>query len=209
MIKESIYGPITDKQSRASERIMTNSRRLLDIVSDLLDQAQIEAGKLTIHVKPFHPAELIEAAHGLMDKLAFEKGLELVGELDPKLPVTMNGDIVRLQQILVNLVNNAIKYSEQGSIHFRLLLSTPGFWSIEVQDTGEGIPEDDLSNIFEAFRQVDGSATRKHGGFGLGLTIVKQLAELMGGVIEVKSKIGKGSIFTVSLPIIQVRSMSQ
>lgn len=206
MIKEEIYGPVTEKQSRASERIMTNSRRLLDIVSDLLDQAQIEAGKLTIQMRPFRPSELLEGAQGLMDKFAAEKGLKLTSELDPELPDVMNGDIVRLQQILVNLINNAIKYTDKGSVQARLFRADSKRWSIEVLDTGAGIPEESLPHVFDAFRQVDSSATRKHGGIGLGLAIVKQLAELMGGEVKVSSKAGVGSIFTITLPIIPARS---
>ena len=208
MIKEEIYGPVTEKQSQASERIMTNSRRLLDIVSDLLDQAQMEAGKLTFQIRSFRPEELLEAVHGVVDKFAAEKGLALTSELDPNLPDILNGDIVRLQQILVNLISNAIKYTDQGSIHARLYRTDTRHWSIEVLDTGEGIPEENLPQIFEAFRQVDSSATRKHGGFGLGLTIVKQLAELMGGEIKVSSKVGVGSAFTVTLPITHTRNKS-
>lgn len=205
MIKEEIYGPVTEKQSRASERIMTNSRRLLDIVTDLLDQAQIEAGKLTIQMRPFRPAELLEAAQGLMEKIAAEKDLKLTTELDPDLPEVLNGDAVRLQQILVNLINNAIKYTETGSIQVKVFRAGSKHWAMEVLDTGEGIPEETLPYIFEAFRQGDSSTTRKHGGFGLGLSIVKQLVELMNGEIKVTSKVGVGSIFTVTLPILPAR----
>jgi PAS domain S-box-containing protein len=205
MIKEKIYGPTTEKQHTAAERIMNNSQRLLDIVSDLLDQAQIEAGKLTIQMRPFRPAELIEAAQGLLEKAAAEKGLKLTAELDPAVPETMTGDFIRLQQILVNLINNAIKYTETGSIQIRVFRPDSKHWSMEVLDTGEGIPPESLPYIFEAFRQADSSTTRKHGGFGLGLSIVKQLVELMNGEVTVSSKLGVGSIFTITLPILPVR----
>ena len=120
MIKEAIYGPVNEKQARASDRIMTNSHRLLDIVSDLLDQGQMEAGKLALHVRPFRPSDLIDNVHGVMDKISEDKSLALTSELDPALPKFINGDIARLQQILVNLINNAVKFTEKGSIHMSL-----------------------------------------------------------------------------------------
>ncbi len=201
MIKEAIYGPVNEKQARASDRIMTNSKRLLDIVSDLLDQAQMEAGKLALHIRPFRPADLIENVHSVMDKIASDKGLELTSELDPDLPDLMDGDIARLQQVLVNLINNSVKFTEKGSIHMSLLHSGKRAWVMCVQDTGIGIPEDELPTIFEAFRQLDSTETRKYGGFGLGLAIVKQLTELMGGRISVKSTPGTGSNFSIKMPI--------
>ncbi|MGB8213800.1 MAG: ATP-binding protein [Anaerolineales bacterium] len=203
MIKEAIYGTVNEKQVQVSDRIMTNTRRLLDIVSDLLDQAQMEAGKLSLRIQPFRPADLIENVHDVMDKIASDKGLELTSELDPTLPEFINGDIARLQQILVNLINNAVKFTETGSVHASLGYAGPESWTILVKDTGIGIPENELSTIFEAFRQVDSTITRKYGGFGLGLTIVKQLAELMGGKIEVTSALGAGSSFLITLPLKQ------
>jgi PAS domain S-box-containing protein len=203
MIKEAIYGQVNEKQIRASDRIMTNSHRLLDIVSDLLDQGQMEAGKLALHVRPFRPADLIENVHGVMDKIAGDKGLALTSELDPGLPPFINGDIARLQQILVNLINNSVKFTENGSVHMHLSRKDEKNWSLEVRDTGIGIPEAEIPTIFEAFRQVDSTATRKYGGFGLGLSIVKQLTELMEGHIIVTSKLNEGSSFIVTLPLIQ------
>ncbi|MBN2386285.1 MAG: PAS domain S-box protein [Anaerolineales bacterium] len=205
MLKEAIYGPINEKQARASERIMSNVRRLLDIVSDLLDQAQIEAGKLTIQVRPFKLAELLDTVHGVMDKIAGDKGVALTSNLDPELPESINGDPARLQQILVNLSNNAIKFTDKGSVNIRIYRHDKKHWGLEVLDTGIGIPEEELPNIFDAFRQVDSTASRRHGGFGLGLAIVKQLAELMGGDLAVKSKVGVGSIFTITLPLVATK----
>jgi PAS domain S-box-containing protein len=209
MLKEAIYGPINEKQLRASDRIMTNSHRLLDIVSDLLDQAQMEAGKLSLHIKPFRPAELIENVHGVMDKIAADKGLKITHELDPGLPSQIEGDMARLQQILVNLLNNAVKFSEKGVILLCLAHEGTDKWSLAVQDPGIGIPEEDLPSIFDAFKQVDSTATRKYGGFGLGLSIVKQLAGLMGGRIDVSSKLGTGSRFTVTLPLVPEERSAQ
>jgi len=141
-----------------------------------------------------------------MDKLVANRGLVLTCQLDTRLPEFIQGDSARLQQVLVNLINNAIKFTEKGSLHISLSRSGEKTWSLGVQDTGIGIPEAELSTIFEAFRQVDNLATRKYGGFGLGLAIVKQLAELMDGKIAVTSKLGTGTSFIITLPLVAVAS---
>jgi signal transduction histidine kinase len=202
MFKEAVYGPMNEKQTNMADRIMKNTRRLLGLINDLLDQAQMEAGKLTIQMRPLRPAELLENLHGVMDQIVQEKGLKLTSEIDDTLPDALNGDAARLQQILVNLVNNAVKFTDQGTVHVRMSCSATNKWCIEVADTGHGIPEPDLPYIFDTFRQVDGVATRVHGGFGLGLSIVKHLVYLMNGEIQVKSKVGEGSAFLVNLPLV-------
>jgi signal transduction histidine kinase len=202
MFKEAVYGPMSDKQVNMAERIMKNTQRLLGLINDLLDQAQMEAGKLTIHIAPLKPAELLEALHGLMDKTASDKHLRLTSEIDDDLPETLNGDAARLQQILVNLVNNSIKFTDQGEVRVRLLRTADTKWGVEVEDTGQGIPEADLPYIFDTFRQVEGATTRVHGGFGLGLSIVKQLVNLMSGDVKVESKMNTGTKFTITLPLV-------
>lgn len=202
MFKESVYGPMNEKQINIADRIMKNTRRLLGLINDLLDQAQMEAGKLTIKMGPVRPAELLETLHGLMDKAALDKNISLTSEIDPQLPDTLNGDAVRLQQILANLVNNAIKFTEQGAIRVRLFRSNGNRWGILVSDTGAGIPQSEIPYIFDTFRQVDGAATRVHGGFGLGLSIVRQLVNMMNGKIEVESTVGRGSTFIITLPLV-------
>jgi signal transduction histidine kinase len=201
MFKESVYGPMNDKQVNMAERIMKNTRRLLGLINDLLDQAQMEAGKLTIQMGPVRPADLLEGLHGLLDKTAADKNIKLTSEIDPNLPETLNGDAARLQQILVNLVNNALKFTDQGSIRVRLFHPNENNWGIVVSDTGAGIPQSELPYIFDTFRQVDGAATRVHGGFGLGLSIVKQLVNMMNGDIDVQSIVGEGTTFIISLPL--------
>ncbi len=204
MLKEAIYGPINEKQASVSVRIMTNTQRLLSIVSDLLDQSQIEAGKLTIQMRPFRPAELLENVHAVMDKIAASKGVILASEIAPRLPEEINGDPARLQQILVNLVNNAVKFTDQGTVNVRLFRPKENYWGMEVLDNGQGITEEELPHIFDAFRQAESAIIREHGGFGLGLSIVKNLVDLMGGTITVKSKVGVGSTFTITLPLVPV-----
>jgi polar amino acid transport system substrate-binding protein len=202
MFKEAVYGPMNEKQVNMSERIMKNTQRLLSLINDLLDQAQMEAGKLTIQMAPVRPAELLDNLHSVMDQSAHDKNLQLTSEIDDNLPEVLNGDAARLQQILLNLVNNGIKFTEHGTVHVKLFSPYPNRWGIEVSDTGSGIPESEVPYIFETFRQVEGTATRVHGGFGLGLSIVKQLVHLMNGDISVKSKIDGGSNFTITLPLV-------
>jgi len=202
MFKESVYGPMNDKQINMAERIMKNTQRLLGLINDLLDQAQMEAGKLTVQMAPFKPADLLENIHGVMDQLVHEKGLRLTSEIEDNLPEIINGDAARLQQILVNLVNNAVKFTDHGTVHVRLFCPHASRWGFEVADTGRGIPESELPYIFDTFRQVEGPTTRAHGGFGLGLSIVKQLVSLMDGEIRVKSKVDRGSTFTINLPLV-------
>ena len=202
MFKESVYGPMNDKQINMAERIMKNTQRLLGLINDLLDQAQMEAGRLTIHMAPVRPAELLDNLHSVMDQMAHGKGLRLTSEIEDDLPEVLNGDVARLQQILVNLVNNGVKFTDRGTVHVRLFCPSKSRWGMEVSDTGSGIPEEELPYIFDTFRQVEGGATRIHGGFGLGLSIVKQLVNLMGGDIKVNSEVDEGTTFTVTLPLV-------
>lgn len=202
MFKEAVYGPMNEKQVNMADRIMKNSHRLLGLISDLLDQAQMEAGKLTIKVAPLRPSDLLDNLHSVLDKSASDKGLRLTSEIEDDLPDTLNGDAGRLHQILTNLVNNAIKFTDQGSVRVRLFPSGASQWGIEVTDTGRGIPASEIPHIFDTFRQVEGTATRVHGGFGLGLSIVKQLVTLMNGEIKVNSTMEEGTTFIITLPML-------
>ena len=202
MFKEEIYGPINDKQVNMADRIMKNTKRLLGLINDLLDKAQMEAGKLTIQMSPLRLSELLDNLHSVLDKSASDKGLRLTSEIEDSLPEVLNGDAARLHQILVNLVNNGIKFTHQGSVRVRLFYYDENRWGIEVADTGRGIPESDIPYIFDTFRQVEGTATRVHGGFGLGLSIVKQLVNLMNGEIKVVSALDEGTTFTILLPMV-------
>src|SRR6266498_4932617 len=202
MFKEAVYGPMNEKQLNMSERIMKNTQRLLGLINDLLDQAQMEAGKLTIQMAPVRPAELLENLHSILDQSAHDKNLKLTSEIDDSLPEVLNGDGARLHQIWLNLVSNSIKFTEHGTVHVRLFSPYRNRWGIEVSDTGAGIPESEIPYIFDTFRQVEGTTTRVHGGFGLGLSIVKQLVHLMDGDINVKSQVDVGSLFTITLPLV-------
>jgi signal transduction histidine kinase len=171
------------------------------MVGDLLDEAQMKAGKLSIQKQPVVTTSLLENLHNTMDKIAKDKGLYFTDEFDPNMPEIITGDPKRLQQILVNLVSNSVKFTEKGGIHIRILRSDKDHWTIEVIDTGSGIPDQEIPHIFETFRQFESFTTREHGGFGLGLSIVKQLVELMNGEITVKSELDKGSTFIIILPL--------
>jgi len=202
MFREAVYGPMNDKQVNMADRIIKNTQRLLGLINDLLDQAQMEAGKLTIKMGPVKPAEMLETLHGLLDKTASDKNLRLTSEIEDSLPEILNGDPARLQQILVNMVTNAIKFTDQGEIRVKLAHFSKRKWGIEISDTGRGIPESELPHIFDTFRQVEGATTRIHGGFGLGLSIVKQLVQLMNGEVRVTSILEQGTTFTIILPLI-------
>jgi PAS domain S-box-containing protein len=200
MLKEAYYGPMNEKQTNAAERILNNSRRLLDIVSDLLDKAQIEAGHLNLKISAFPTKVLAENLHSVMDKITSDRGLTLTSCTAPDMPAEMKGDPERIQQVMINLVNNAAKFTEKGGITVNLYKVADDYWACDVTDTGPGISPEDQRYIFEPFRQVDKTVTRSHGGIGLGLSIVKRLVDLMGGRIFLKSVVGQGSTFTVVLP---------
>ena len=201
MLKENVYGPLNDMQSEAMRRIMANASRQLSLVNDLLDRAQIEAGTLSFNYAPLKVADLLRDVYATMSVLSNAKGLTLNCRIAPNMPPTVVGDPQRLYQILINLINNAIKFTEQGRVDVELFPVNKNHWGIRVADTGIGLPDDAHEYIFEPFRRVDSSATRKQGGVGLGLSIVKQLVELMGGSISVSSQLGVGSTFTVIMPI--------
>jgi len=200
MLEQAVYGPLTEKQTGVMARINANTSRLLNMVNNLLDQAQIEAGKLTFHISQFAPRELLTEVDSVMGILAQAKGLELVCQVEAGVPDKLLGDPQRLHQIVVNLVSNALKFTEQGQVDVRIYNHDPERWAIDVSDTGPGIPPEAQTYIFEAFRQVEGEKPRNHSGFGLGLSIVKQLTTLMGGEVKLESELGHGSTFTVMMP---------
>lgn len=202
MLSEGVYGDLNDRQHEVMQRLMANTNRQLSLVNDLLDRAQIEAGTLSLNYTQIRPTDLLHDMHATMIVLAGGKGLELNCHIADDVPETLQGDSQRLHQILINLANNAIKFTEQGHVDVNILRADEAHWAIKVSDTGPGIADEAQEFIFEPFRTVDSSATRKHRGAGLGLSIVKQLANLMGGDVTVASQIDHGSTFTVTLPLI-------
>ncbi|MBO9203930.1 MULTISPECIES: response regulator [Niastella] len=182
---------------------------LLNIINDILDFSKIEAGKLLIDEVPFSISELIEETVDILSIKAAEKGLEVVCSIDPGLPSQLIGDPLRMKQVLTNLMGNAVKFTSLGEIFVNVQPNGVHHCNgnmymdidITVKDTGIGIPDNKLYDIFESFTQADNSTTRKYGGTGLGLTISKRLVELMGGRLAVNSIPGSGSSFTFSLAL--------
>jgi signal transduction histidine kinase len=201
MLQLGIYGALTPPQQELADRIISNTYYLTEMVNQLLDQAKIEAGQLTLVLKPFSPATVLAEAVSKLGLLAENKGLTLTTEIEPDIPAKIRGDAVRVQQILINIAGNALKFTTSGGVHIRLYTLNALYWGLEVADTGPGIPKEAQEFIFEPFKQVDGSITRAHEGTGLGLSIVKQLVELMAGRIHLDSEPGHGSIFAVFLPL--------
>ncbi len=201
LLSEEAYGSINKEQKNTFQRILINTTQLQGMVNNLLDRAQIEQGKVTLRNSLFAPADLIESTHSALNILAHTKGLELASEITPDVPATLTGDVLRLQQILFNLTSNALKFTEHGSVQARIFLPDASHWALQVSDTGIGIPAEAQADVFKSFWQVDSSATRQYRGSGLGLSIVKQLADLMGGEITLASLSGKGSTFTVIFPM--------
>ncbi|HQE92336.1 MAG TPA: ATP-binding protein [Anaerolineae bacterium] len=202
MLQTEVYGPISPRQSNALNRVIANAERLLSLVNDLLDQAQIEAGRFPLIMEPFVLQDLVNDMESTMRVLVESKKLYLNVHISPAVPATLQGDRKRIHQILVNLINNALKFTQQGGIDVHFYRPDEEYWAIDVTDTGPGITKEIQTLIFEPFQQADNSATREHAGFGLGLSIVKQLATLMGGSVSVTSEIGVGSTFTVKIPIV-------
>ncbi|MDF3063615.1 MAG: multi-sensor hybrid histidine kinase [Microvirga sp.] len=198
---------LPDRQRRYAEVIARSGQSLLAIINDILDFAKVESGKLELERIAVQPAEIVDTVVTLFGERAQSKGLDLSASVAPGIPVQTIGDPVRLTQVLSNLVNNALKFTDRGHVLIALdIASAPGGDSrirIRVSDTGIGIPADKVGSIFTAFSQADQSTTRRFGGTGLGLSICKRLVEAMGGEIGVTSSPGEGSEFFVLLPLPQ------
>jgi len=183
------------------ERTEANAKRLLLLINDVLDIAKIESGRLQIVSAPVSLRELAEGWRTQMGILAEQKQLVFSIEMDPRLPEQIYGDPQLLSQIAVNLLSNAFKFTDKGTVTLSLKCAEAK-WEIEVSDTGIGIPPHALGYIFEEFRQLDGSSTRSYGGSGLGLAITRNLCRAMNGNITVKSILNVGSTFSVTLPLV-------
>jgi signal transduction histidine kinase/CheY-like chemotaxis protein len=196
--------PLNEEQRRLVELGRLSGESLLHLLNDMLDFSKIESGRLELEPLSFSPQQICSEAVGLLHESAREKGLLLRVDMDAAVPVRLRGDSERLRQILVNLVSNAVKFTEQGEVSLRCQSMMTGdghvLLQMEVRDTGIGIADADIPRLFTPFTQADPSTTRKYGGTGLGLTISRRLAELMGGSIVVLSTPGIGSIFRVELP---------
>ncbi len=199
MVSLLLETPLTLEQRDYAETINQSAEALLTIINDILDFSKIEAGKLELDIIDFDLRETLEGVRKLFTQRARHKGLELRCEIETTLPCMLRGDPGRLRQILANLSDNAIKFTDSGSVTIacRMQEETPSALLVrfEVRDTGIGIAPQSASRLFQSFSQADGSTTRKYGGTGLGLAISKQLAKLMGGEIGMESTLGEGSCF--------------
>ena len=204
---------IQGNDRKFAETIQQSGEALLAVINDILDFSKIEAGKLVLDKSDF---DLVDAVEGIVDLLynrAQAQGVELIGAISPDIDTMVHGDSVRLRQVLMNLVGNAIKFTHDGEIVVQLTRHESGtgepVFHFAVRDTGIGISEEDLAPIFDSFAQADVSTTREYGGTGLGLAICRQLVELMGGEIGVDSRVGEGSTFWFTVPLVPVVSGSR
>ena len=193
-------GGLNDKQERWTTNIKASGQSLLEMVQDILDLAKIESGKMELAPSDFSPTDILDGVLSMFRPLAEKKLLNLEGNWPAELP-TAHQDPVKLQQILQNLLSNAIKFTPRGGTVGLLGRVDDGRLVLEVSDTGVGIAEDEQELVFEKFRQGGNPLTREHAGTGLGLSIVRELCQLMGGDISLRSELGKGSRFTVRLPL--------
>ncbi|NDJ52038.1 MAG: hypothetical protein GYB68_03010 [Chloroflexi bacterium] len=210
MLLIGMSGDLNEKQKHRLGRIQENGRRLLELINDVLDLSKIEAGRMELMIEPYAPQSLIDRLAGQMDVLAQQQNLEFKVDLQGRLPKLLMGDEKRIEQVIVNLLSNAFKFTEEGTVHLQVSTDEEDAqWTIIVRDTGPGIPPHARDLIFEAFRQVDGSSTREHKGSGLGLAITRNLVTMMGGSIHLSSELGEGSTFTVQLPMVSPRSATK
>ena len=195
--------PLDEEQTEFASTVRDSANSLLTIINDILDFSRLDAGKMTLNLAPFSLREAILEVNHLLAPQASAKRLEIMVDCPDDAPLRLVGDESRIRQVLINLIGNAIKFTERGSITVivQCVEKTREEASLllAVRDTGIGIPADKLELIFEKFTQADGSMTRRYGGTGLGLTIVKQLIEAMGGSVSVESRVGTGTTFTVAL----------
>jgi len=201
LLADNSGGNLTAKQAQFAQTIHASGMDLLSLINDLLDLAKIESGAITtMNIAPARLDELRADMERTFRQVAQDKGLHFAISVDPALPALIRTDMLRLKQVLKNLLSNAFKFTRQGSVELRIAPAAPGRIAFAVADTGIGISADKQKIIFEAFQQADGTTSRQYGGTGLGLSISRELTRLLGGEIRVASEPGKGSTFTLYLP---------
>ncbi len=202
--------PLHPRARQFAEKIYESATALIQIINEVLDIGAIELGTLRFSPRPFALSELLGASCAPFEALAHQRGVELTTTVAEEIDSNrFFGDDLRLRQILQNLIGNAVKFTENGSIRITVACAGPGQLRFAVADTGIGIPEDQLSLVFERYHQIDNKATRAHGGTGLGLAISRELAAMMGGTIAVDSRAGAGSTFVVTVPISPITQDAQ
>lgn len=201
MLNEGVFGMVTAEQSKSIERILVNANRLNTLVGTLLDEAQLEAGHFVLTETSFPRERLLEGLEVTFAPLAREKGLMLTIKMETGFPPRLIGDLPRIQQILFNLIDNAIKFTQVGGVDIRFFVPDSTHWAFSVADSGPGIPPEMHQLIFEPFRQAALPSSTSRKGVGLGLSVVSQILAAIGGTINLESTPGKGSTFTVIIPI--------
>ena len=200
LLGENRDGNLNPEQIKFAETIYSAGNDLLTLINDILDLSKIEAGKLDVRPEEIALPRLRDELADVFRPVARDKGIELTATIEADVPATMVTDPTRLQQVLKNLLSNALKFTERGGVELRVRRVAGGRIAFDVKDTGIGIPRDQHEVIFEAFRQADGTTNRKYGGTGLGLSISRDLARLLGGELTLDSAPGRGSTFTLVLP---------
>ena len=195
-------GNLTDEQVKFAHTIQSSGNDLLNLINDVLDLSKIEAGHLQIRPETVSLQRLTAELTQLFQPIATERKLQLIIGVEPECPDTITTDRQRLEQVLKNLLSNAVKFTEAGSVNLSIGRVGSDRIALAVTDSGIGIAEDQQAAIFEAFRQADGTISRKYGGTGLGLSISRELARLLGGAITLESTPGKGSTFTITIPLV-------
>jgi PAS domain S-box-containing protein len=207
LLADNAGGRLDAKQVRFAQTIYASGMDLLGLINDLLDLAKIEAGAMTaLHMAPVRLSDLRDDIERTFREMAREKKLDFALELAPGVPETIRSDATRVKQVLKNLLANAFKFTRQGGVRLRIAPHGPKSVAFAVMDTGIGIAPDKQRIIFEAFQQADGTTSRQYGGTGLGLSISRELTRLLGGELEVASEAGKGSTFTLILPLADERA---
>ncbi len=201
LVLRATEGQIAPLQRENLQDLLNNAERLLNLIDSLLDFAKIEAGKMEVHVEPVRVDEVIHAATSTIEPILNHGSVRLIREIAPGIPV-LNTDREKLRQIILNLLDNAVKFTERGEVRISASQQN-GSLKLVVSDTGTGIRKEDLHQVFAEFRRGDSSSARKYPGTGLGLAIVKKFVTLLAGEIAVASEVGKGSTFTVILPLDQ------
>jgi signal transduction histidine kinase len=199
LIQDSVYGEPAEKMVPVLERIQRNGKHLLGLINDVLDLSKIEAGQLVLNLDGYSIRDVVHGVYSAVEPLAAKKNLALKVEMPKDLPAG-RGDERRLTQVLLNLVGNAIKFTDQGEVSIKASAEN-GSYNLAVHDTGPGISEADQSKLFQEFQQADSSITKAKGGTGLGLAISRRIVEMHGGRIWVESRLGQGSVFSLTLPI--------
>jgi PAS domain S-box-containing protein len=201
MLLHGVTGAVTEPQRKSLTRIDSNSRHLLALINDILDITRIEAGRMPLNLTRFRVAELVKEVMSELEPIIRRSNLAVTTRIKPSLP-TIKTDRQKVKQVVLNLLSNALKFTPTGSVTIGVTVDLRSDTiSIVVRDTGVGIPAESQSKIFEDFRQLDNSPTRGYGGTGLGLAICRRLAQMLGGTIEVTSRLGEGSVFTLRLPV--------